>query len=135
MLAANVLFYAYQSKQHTWAAPVSVFEVPGAFEIPLAARRAAETGRFDAIVCLGCVIRGETPHFDFISQAVAQGIMQAQGATGVPMSFGVLTTHTAEQAVARAGAGPANKGWEAAHAALAMARLVRDIAVMPQGAP
>ncbi len=71
--------------------------VPGAFEIPLAAQHAAETGRYDAIVCLGCLIRGETSHFEFISSAVSHGLTTAAAATGVPMSFGVLTTHSVEE--------------------------------------
>lgn len=103
------------------AAHVQVFSVPGAFEIPQAARAAAETGRFDAVVCLGCVIRGETPHFEYISSAVAHGIIAAAGETGVPMAFGVLTTDTVEQAEARSGPGPDNKGREAAAAAIEMA--------------
>jgi len=106
---------------------VQVFDVPGAYEIPQAARFIAETGRFDAVVCLGCVIRGETPHFDYIASAVAQGIMTAAGDTGVPMAFGVLTTDTMEQATARAGDGPDNKGREAAHAAIEMAMLYRTL--------
>ena len=106
---------------------VQVFDVPGAYEIPQAARAAAETGRFDAVVCLGCVIRGETPHFDYISSAVAHGIMTAAGDTGVPMAFGVLTTDTMEQATARAGEGPDNKGREAAFAAIEMAALYRTL--------
>jgi 6,7-dimethyl-8-ribityllumazine synthase len=105
------------------AAAAEVFDVPGAYEIPQAARAAAETGAFDAIVCLGCVIRGETPHFDYISSAVAHGIMTAAGDTGVPMAFGVLTTDSLLQAQARAGAGDDNKGREAAAAAIEMAIL------------
>jgi 6,7-dimethyl-8-ribityllumazine synthase len=100
---------------------LSIVRVPGAFEIPLAARRAAETGRFDAVVCLGCLIRGETPHFDYIASAVSHGLTAASGVTGVPMSFGVLTTNSVEEALARAGDGPSNKGWEAAAAAVEMA--------------
>ena len=107
---------------------VQVFDVPGAYEIPQAARAAAETGRFDAIVCLGCVIRGETPHFEYISSAVAHGIMASAGDTGVPMAFGVLTTDTIEQASARARDGAEdNKGREAAHAAIEMAALYRAL--------
>jgi len=109
------------------AEAVETIDVPGAFELPLAARLAARTGRFDAIVCLGCVIRGETPHFEYISEAVAHGIMSASAATGVPMSFGVLTTNSAEQALERAVPGSANKGWEAAMAAVEMARLHRAL--------
>ena len=102
-------------------------QVPGAFELPQAARCAAETGRFDAIVCLGCVIRGETPHFEYISSAVAHGVMEAAGETGVPMAFGVLTTDTEAQAVRRSGPGRDNKGWEAAAAAVEMAILFRTL--------
>ena len=108
-------------------ADVTVIRVPGAFEIPLAAQHAAETGRFDAIVCLGCLIRGETPHFEYISSAVAQGLTVAAGATGVPIAFGVLTTNSAEEALARAAEGPGNKGHEAAVAALEMADVVAQI--------
>jgi 6,7-dimethyl-8-ribityllumazine synthase len=102
---------------------VVVYMVPGTFEIPQAARGAAETGQYEAIVCLGCVIRGETPHFEYISAAVANGLMEASGETGVPMAFGVLTTDTWDQAEARAGKGRDNKGFEAAAAALEMAEL------------
>ena len=107
---------------------VHLLSVPGAFEIPQAARAAAETGRFDAVVCLGCIIRGETPHFDYIASAVAHGITDAAGETGVPMAFGVLTTDTAEQAAARSGAGHDNKGREAAAAAIERAALYKTIA-------
>jgi 6,7-dimethyl-8-ribityllumazine synthase len=106
---------------------VEVIAVPGAYEIPQAARAAAATGRFDAIVCLGCLIRGETPHFEYISTAVSHGIMSASMATGVPMTFGVLTVNSAEQALERAVPGPANKGWEAAIAAVRMATLTRQL--------
>jgi 6,7-dimethyl-8-ribityllumazine synthase len=104
---------------------VQLFAVPGAFEIPQAARAAAETGRFDAIVCLGCIIRGETPHFDYIASAVAHGITDAAADTGVPMAFGVLTTDSLEQATARSGLGLDNKGREAAAAAIEMAALYK----------
>ena len=109
-------------------ADVRVLHVPGAFELPQAARAAARAGGIDAIVCLGCVIRGDTPHFEYISSATAQGVMAAAGDTGVPMAFGVLTTDTREQAEARAGDGPDNKGYEAAAAALEMAALFRAVA-------
>lgn len=110
---------------------VTVVRVPGAFEIPTAAQHAAESGRFDAVVCLGCVIRGETPHFEYIASAVAHGITAAASATGIPMTFGVLTTNSAEEALARAGDGPGNKGHEAAVAALEMADVVSRIARQP----
>ncbi len=108
-------------------ADVEVLSVPGAFEIPQAARAVAETGRFDAVVCLGCVIRGATPHFEYISSSVAHAIQQASGETGVPMAFGVLTTDSWEQAEERAVDGPENKGWEAAAAAIEMALLFRQL--------
>jgi 6,7-dimethyl-8-ribityllumazine synthase len=110
------------------AAEVTVIRVPGAFEIPMAAQAAAESGQFDAIVCLGCVIRGETPHFDYICAAVAHGLTAAAAATGVPMAFGVLTTNSVEQALARAGEGASNKGREAAIAAIEMAQIVAELA-------
>ncbi len=109
------------------AESIETFEVPGAFEIPFAARAAASTGRFDAIVCLGCLIRGDTPHFDVIADAVAHGIMAASSESGVPMTFGVLTTNTPEQALERAAMDRTNKGWEAAVAAVEMAHLVRRL--------
>ena len=106
---------------------IDVFEAPGAYEVPQVARVAARTGHYDAVVCLGCRIRGETAHFDYISQAVSHGIMTASAETEVPMTFGVLTTESAEQALARAVPGPENKGWEAAMAAIEMATLKRAV--------
>jgi 6,7-dimethyl-8-ribityllumazine synthase len=106
---------------------VTILRVPGAFEIPVAAMRAAETGEFDAVICIGCVIKGETMHFEFIAGAACQGIAQASTATGVPMALGVLTTLTEEQALARAADGPDNKGREAALAAVEMATLFRQL--------
>jgi 6,7-dimethyl-8-ribityllumazine synthase len=102
---------------------ISVVKVPGAFEIPFAAKRAAREGKFDAVVCLGCLIRGATPHFEYIAAAASQGIMAASVDTGVPMTFGVLTTNSVEEAMERAIDGPSNKGWEAAMAAIEMATL------------
>ena len=106
---------------------VTVVRVPGAFEIPIAAQHAAESGRFDAIVCLGCVIRGETPHFEYLASAVANGLTAVASATGVPMAFGVLTTNSVEEAIERAGEGPSNKGWEAAAAAIEMVGVVAQL--------
>ena len=106
---------------------VTVLDVPGAFEIPFAARQAAETGRFAAIVCLGCLIKGETFHFEYIASAVSTGIMDAAAESGVPMTFGVLTTSSVEQALERAGSGSTNKGWEAAEAAVRMATLFKQL--------
>ena len=115
----------------TPAADIEEFVVPGAFELPQAARCAAETGRFDAVVCLGCVIRGETPHFEYVASSAAQGIMAAAGDTGVPIAFGVLTTDTEEQARARSGSDDSNKGREAVGAALEMAALFRRLGRPP----
>jgi len=105
------------------AGDIVVIEVPGAFEIPAAARQAAASGRFSAIVCLGLILRGETPHFDYISREVTRGVGQAALETGVPHAFGVLTCETLEEAVQRAGLKAGNKGWEAALAAVEMANL------------
>lgn len=104
-------------------AHVDVVRVPGAFEIPAAARQVARTRRPSAVICLGCLIRGATPHFDYIASAASHGITAASAETGVPMAFGVLTTNSVEEAVERAGEGPDNKGREAARAALEMASL------------
>jgi 6,7-dimethyl-8-ribityllumazine synthase len=106
---------------------ICVIKVPGAFEIPFAAREAASRGNFAAIVCLGCLIRGKTPHFEYISSACAHGITDAAASTGVPMSFGVLTTNSVEEALERAVDGTGNKGWEAAVAAVEMATLQRSL--------
>ena len=114
---------------------VEEMDVPGAFELPQAARYAAGTGRFDAVITLGCVIRGATPHFEYISSAVAQGIMDAGGQTGVPIAFGVLTTDSQAQAEERAGPGRDNKGWEAAAAGIEMAILFRRLGRTPAKPP
>jgi 6,7-dimethyl-8-ribityllumazine synthase len=105
---------------------ITIVRVPGSFELPSAAQHAAEGG-YDAVVCLGCLIKGETPHFEFIASAVAQGLTAAAATTGVPMAFGVLTTNSVEEALARAGDGPDNKGWEAAAAAVEMATVIRQL--------
>lgn len=99
--------------------------VPGAFELPLAAKVLAESGTVDAVICLGTVIKGDTPHFDYVCAEAARGIQQAQLDTGVPVMFGVLTVNTEQQALDRAGDGPDNKGDEAALGAAEMALLVR----------
>ena len=103
---------------------VVVFHVPGAFEIPLAAKHAAASGQFAAVICLGCLIKGDTMHFEYIADTASHGIMRVGLDTGVPVAFGVLTTMTDEQAEQRAAPGAGNKGREAAMAALEMAALV-----------
>lgn len=112
---------------------VSIAWVPGAFEIPVVARRLAASGDVHAVVCLGVVIRGETAHFDFVAGGAAQGISAIAQETGVPVTFGVLTTETAEQAADRAGGKMGNKGFEAALAAIEMASLLQSLPKPPQG--
>jgi 6,7-dimethyl-8-ribityllumazine synthase len=109
--------------------------VPGAFEIPLAARALAHTGRYDGIVTLGVVIRGGTPHFDYVCRAVTDGVRDVMRDTGVPVAFGVLTTDDVDQALARTGGAEGNKGEEAARAAVEMARLLRAIEKSPGETP
>jgi 6,7-dimethyl-8-ribityllumazine synthase len=106
---------------------IDVAWVPGSFELPLAARVMAETGRYAAVVCIGCVIRGETGHYDHVAGQTASGIQSAALATGVPVIFGVLTTDTVEQALNRAGLKSGNKGTEAALAAVQMVNLLASI--------
>ncbi|MDN5293537.1 MAG: 6,7-dimethyl-8-ribityllumazine synthase [Eubacteriales bacterium] len=103
---------------------ICVAWVPGAFEIPLVARKLAERGDFDAVICLGAVIRGATPHFDYVAAEVAKGIAKVSLDTGVPVIFGVITADTLEQAIERAGTKAGNKGFEAAVSALEMASLL-----------
>lgn len=105
---------------------ITLVWVPGAFEIPLAAKKLAEKKEFDAIISLGCVIRGATPHFDYVCNEVAKGVATASLDTGVPIAFGVLTTDTIEQAIERAGTKAGNKGFEAAVTAIEMANLFLD---------
>lgn len=110
---------------------IDVLRVPGAFEIPMAAQRVAESGKVAAVICLGCLIRGATPHFEYIASACAHGITAAAASTGVPMAFGVLTTNSVEEALERVAPGPAHKGREAAAAALEMAKLFEEIGSDP----
>jgi 6,7-dimethyl-8-ribityllumazine synthase len=113
------------------AGGIKVVRVPGAFEIPPAARTLAETGKYDAIVCIGCLLRGDTAHYDVIVNEVARGIGQSAQETGVPHAFGVLTCENLEQAIDRAGLKMGNKGFEAALAAVEMANL-KEAVVSPQ---
>lgn len=107
-------------------ADISVARVPGAFEIPPAARKMAQSGNYDAIVCLGAVIRGATPHFDYVSAEVSKGVATVAMEAGIPVTFGVLTTDTLEQAIERAGSKAGNKGFDAAVAAVEMANLYKE---------
>ena len=106
---------------------VEHFRVPGSFEIPLAAQKAAQSGRFDAVVCLGTVIRGQTPHFEYVAGEVTKGVAQAAIESGVPVLYGIVTADTLEQAIDRAGVKAGNKGFEAAMAAVELVNLYKDI--------
>jgi len=108
---------------------IAVIWVPGAFEIPLVAKKVAQTGDFDAVICLGAVIRGETPHFDFVASEAVKGIAMAGLETGVPVIFGVVTTDTVEQAVNRAGATTGNRGFDAALSAIEMSNLLKRMGI------
>jgi 6,7-dimethyl-8-ribityllumazine synthase len=124
-LATRLVNGATEGLVENGVSPTSIhtFEVPGAFELPYAAKLAAESGRFDGVACLGVVIRGETDHYDFVCGEAAAGIQNVQLATGVPCSFGVITCDTPEQAEARAGGDKRNQGRNAAIAVLRMAEL------------
>jgi 6,7-dimethyl-8-ribityllumazine synthase len=107
---------------------IEVFKVPGSFELPLTARKAAESGDFDAVIAIGVVIRGETPHFDYVAGQAASGITQAAMQTGIPIVFGVVTTDTVEQAINRSGVKSGNKGYEAAMSAVEIVDLYKQMA-------
>ena len=106
---------------------IDVVKVPGAFEIPLAAKKLAEKGKYQAIICLGTVIRGSTPHFDYVAAEVSKGVATVSLDTGIPVAFGVLTTDTIEQAVERAGTKSGNKGFDSAMTAIEMAQLLKKL--------
>jgi 6,7-dimethyl-8-ribityllumazine synthase len=115
------------------AESIETFWVPGAFELPLACLRAAESGRFDAIIALGVVIRGDTPHFDYVAGQAASGVTQVSLSTGVPVMFGVITADTHDQAVARSGEKEDNKGYEAAISAVEMVAVLSEIGNAAEG--
>src|SRR5690348_9374225 len=125
----RLLTGALDALTHAGAAErqIEVVRVPGSFEIPLVAKKMAKNGRFDAIVCIGCVLRGETSHYDYVASETARGIQLAQLDTGVPMGFCVLTCDTIEQAIDRAGLKGGNKGYEVGLGAIEMARLSRKL--------
>jgi 6,7-dimethyl-8-ribityllumazine synthase len=106
---------------------ITVVHVPGAFELPFMAKKLAESGLYDAVICLGCVIRGQTPHFEYVAGQAARGIAEVGLATGVPTTFGVITADTLEQAVERAGAKAGNKGVDAAVSAIELTNLLRQL--------
>lgn len=106
---------------------IEVVRVPGSFEIPLVAKKMASKGIYDALICLGTVIRGATPHFEYVAAEVSKGVASASMDTGIPISFGVITSDTLEQAVERAGSKSGNKGWDAAMAAIEMAQVMKKL--------
>ncbi len=110
---------------------ITIVRVPGSFEIPLVASSLATSGKYDAVICLGAIIRGATPHFDYVASEAAKGIAQASLSSSVPVIFGVLTTESIEQAVERAGTKAGNKGWDAALSAIEMADLMEKIHALP----
>ncbi len=106
---------------------IDIARVPGSFEIPLIARKLASKGTYNAVICLGTVIRGATPHFEYVAAEVSKGVAAASMETGVPIAFGVITSDTIEQAVERAGTKSGNKGWDAAITAIEMAQLIKKL--------
>ncbi len=128
-LAERLVASAVQAFEAAGAAGVDVFDVPGAFELPLAAQIAAQTGRYAGVVCLGAVIRGETSHYDHVCSESARGIQDVGLRTGVPCAFGVLTVETMEQALARSGGGKRDQGAHSAQAVLALARLREQLSL------
>ncbi|MGE0101693.1 MAG: 6,7-dimethyl-8-ribityllumazine synthase [Blastocatellales bacterium] len=109
------------------ASDITLVRVPGSFEIPLVAKKMAASGRYDAIICVGAVIRGETPHFDYIAAEVTKGMAVAGFETGIPVTYGIITADTVEQAINRAGVKAGNKGFEAAMSAVEMANLMKEL--------
>lgn len=115
--------YRHKAKEEN----IQIFRVPGSFEVPLIAKKVAQTKKFNAVICLGAVIRGATPHFDYIAAEVSKGIAQTTLETGLPIIFGIITSDSLEQAIERAGTKAGNKGWDAALSAIEMADLVTKI--------
>ncbi len=129
LVTSRLLSGALDALERTGASDdqIVVVKVPGSFEIPLAVKKLAHTRKYDAIICLGTLIRGETPHFEYISNEVTKGIASVSLETGIPVAFGVLTADTVEQAIDRAGLKSGNKGFEAAMSAIEMVNLVKQI--------
>jgi 6,7-dimethyl-8-ribityllumazine synthase len=129
-LTSKLLDGALDALESTGASEdsVEIFKVPGSFELPLTALKAAQSGDFNAVIAIGVVIRGETPHFDYVAGQAANGIAQASLQTGIPVVFGVVTTDTVEQAINRSGVKSGNKGYEAAMSAVELVNLYKDMA-------
>ncbi len=132
-ISDRLLAGALDALERTGADPaaIEVARVPGSFEIPVTARQMAASGHYDAVICLGCILRGETPHFEYISSEVSRGIAAAALTTGIPIIFGVLTCDTLEQAIHRAGAKSGNKGFETGLAAVETANLLKRLRQTP----
>ena len=132
-ITERLLAGAMDALRRTGAADdmIDVVKVPGSWEVPLAAGELARQHRYDAVICVSCVIRGETPHFDYVAAEAAKGVAHVAAETGVPVAFGVLTTNTLEQAIDRAGAKGGNKGYDAAMSAIEMANLLRVLRQVP----
>jgi len=128
-ITERLLFGALDALRRSGGQPddVEVVRVPGSWEMPVVARALVETKRYDGIICLGCVVRGETAHFDYVAGEAAKGLGQVAAQTGTPVAFGVLTTNTVEQAIDRAGAKSGNKGFDAAMTAIEMANLMKKL--------
>ena len=131
-LAERLVAGATAALEEAGAVSVDVYDVPGAFEMPLAAKYAAESGRYDAVVALGAVIRGETDHYDYVCAEAARGIQDVQLHTGVPCAFGVLTVDDMDQALERSGGGKRDTGRHAAEAVMALARLREELGAQPR---
>ena len=127
-LAERLVGGAQAAFAEAGAGAADVFDVPGAFELPMAAKLAAESGRYDGVACLGAVIRGETDHYEYVCAETARGLMDVQLRTGVPCAFGVLTVENMDQALARSGGGKRDQGAHAAEAVVTLARLKRSLA-------
>ncbi len=129
MIVSRLIGGAQDALVRLGAAPAdtTLVRVPGSFEIPLVAKKLAASGRYDAIICVGAVIRGETPHFDYIAAEVTKGMAVASLETGIPVAYGIITADTVEQAINRAGVKAGNKGFEAAMSAVEMANLMKEL--------
>ena len=132
-ITERLLSGAMDALERTGAADdmIDVVKVPGSWEVPLVAGELARQHRYDAVICLSCIIRGETPHFDYVAAEAAKGVAHVAADTGVPVAFGVLTTNTLEQAIDRAGTKGGNKGFDAAMTAIEMANLLRTLRQVP----
>lgn len=127
VITTRLLEGALEELRNHGVEEIDVAKVPGAFELPIAVKTMAQSGRYDAVIALGAIIRGETRHYDYLAREVTRGVGEAALTSMVPVTYGILTTETVEQALERSGTAPSNKGWEAATAALEMAHLLKQL--------